>query len=84
MRQLAAARSTVGVYTRRTGSDELLADVLESATDDSMRYREVDPAGTFTSEVIDVGNDEIIRLDWDTDYLRALRALVEFAPPPDH
>lgn len=84
LRRLVDDQATVGIYTRRTGSGELLAGIMASADDASATFREIDPGGTLTGEEIAVELPEIIRINWDTDYLRALRALVDFAPPPPH
>lgn len=84
LHRLTDNHATIGVHTRRTGSGELLAGVMDSTTDLAMQFKEIDPNGVLTGELITVGLDDIIRVDWDTDYLRALRALVEFGAPPDH
>lgn len=84
LRFLAEAQSTVAVYTRRTGSGELLAGVMASTDDASMSFAEIDTTGSLTGEKVTIDLSEIIRVDWDTHYLRALRALAELAPPADH
>lgn len=66
----------VGIYQARTGSDELLVGAVSAIEDNSVRLDEVRPDGTLSGDTLVYDLNDIVCMDWDTDYLRGLRLLV--------
>jgi hypothetical protein len=77
---LEAAReeqALVAVHSTETGSDELLVGTVRQVTGRRVELDEVDTDGSRTHELLEFDLDEIIAVEWGTDYLRALAMLAE-------
>ena len=75
---LEAARqegTLVAVHSTTTGSAEMLVGTVVEVSVDGVELDEVDPAGERTREPLRHRLDEIIGVQWGTDYLRALALL---------
>ena len=70
-------RALVAIYSRSTGSGETLVGTVRVVTDDRVELDEIDTDGRPTHEPLDYGLDEVIGVEWGTDYLRALALLGE-------
>jgi hypothetical protein len=69
------------VYQARTGSDEGLVGRIAEIDDEILVLDEVEPEGHFTGDTDEFVIDDIISVDWGTEYLLALTELA--GPPPD-
>jgi hypothetical protein len=77
MREAQGTPSPIAVYTRSTGSREVLVGLLVSLEDTSCTMADVSPAGERTGEDLHFELEDIIGLEWGTDYLMALAILLE-------
>jgi hypothetical protein len=77
---LEAARqedALIAVHSTRTGSAEMLVGRVRSVDARRLDLDEVDTSGERTDEPLEYALDEIIAVQWGTDYLRALALLAE-------
>ena len=72
-----AGQDLVAVHSTTTGSAEMLVGRVRSVTAHRLDLDEIDTAGERTGEPLDYRLDEIIAVQWGTDYLRALAMLAE-------
>jgi hypothetical protein len=66
----------LGLYLRRTGSQEVTVGTVKSANDAVVVLDAVNPQGAFTGEELILDLDDVIAAEWDTDYMRALALLL--------
>ena len=69
--------SLVGVYKRRTGSDELLVGSIVQTDAMALHVTVVDSQAAFTGETETLLLDQIIGIDWGNSYLLGLAALLD-------
>jgi hypothetical protein len=67
----------IAVHSTTTGSQEMLVGRVRLVTDDAVELDEVDTNGERTDEPLAYRFDEVIAVQWGTDYLRALTLLAE-------
>ena len=73
---LQESSAPVAVYSSRTGSDECLVGTIKRVTPDLLVLAEIDINGTVTGDTLEISPDQIIGVDWDTNYLTALTELL--------
>jgi hypothetical protein len=67
----------IAVHSTTTGSAEMLVGSVRTLAAGRVELDEVDTTGERTDEPLDFRFDEIIAVQWGTDYLRALALLAE-------
>lgn len=77
---LAAQGVLVFVQSRRTGSDEGLVGTITSIDGSVVVLADVDPSGRASGDTVEVSLDDVISVEWGTDYLAALAELLEGRP----
>jgi hypothetical protein len=77
LRSAQAEDVLVAVHSTATGSGEMLVGNVRRLTDRHVELDEVDTDGRRTDEPLDFRLDEVIAVEWGTDYLRALALLGE-------
>jgi len=73
---LSGLATPLAIYRERTGSDELLVGSHGRVRDGRLELTEIDSRGELTGDQLTYDLDEIIAVDWGTDYLDALAELV--------
>lgn len=66
----------IAVFSRKTGSEEMLVGLVSHVGDTGCTLTEVDPAGSLTGDDLTLELDDIIAIEWSTDYLNALSILL--------
>ena len=67
----------IAVHSTTTGSGGMLVGRVRSVDHERVDLDEVDTTGERTDEPLEYALDEIIAVQWGTDYLRALAMLAE-------
>ena len=75
--RLGEAAALAGVYSRSTGSREILVGAVSSVGAEEVSLREVSPDGTDTGDQLVYRYADIAGVEWATDYLRALALLAD-------
>ena len=70
-------RALVAVYSAQTGSGETLVGTVLGLDGDGVELDEIDTDGNRSGERLDVALDDVIGVEWGSDYLRALALLLE-------
>ena len=81
---LAGHAGLVGIYRERTGSDELLVGRIAEVRAGGVRVADVDTNGALTGDEVDVPFEQIIGVDWGTDYLTGLGQLLTSNEAAEH
>lgn len=77
--QAADTATLLGIYSSTTGSDGVLVGTVRTITESQVILDEVSPRGVQTVEDLVYEFDEVISVEWGTDYLRALGLLLSEA-----
>lgn len=73
----AASGVLVGVHSRRTGSGEMLVGTVGRVTAEGFDLADVSTDGEATGEIVEYSFDDVIGIEWGSDYLRALALLLD-------
>jgi hypothetical protein len=74
----------IAIYTSRTGSTECLVGAINRITPDHVVLAEIDTGGIGTGEALEFRLNDIIAIEWGTNYLDALAELSQSSTASEH